>query len=79
MLNVIDDFNREELAIEIDFSLSSLREIRTLEQIISWRGKPRVIRCDNGPESLSHALQAWAEKYDFKLEYIQPGNPQQNA
>ena len=45
LLNVIDDFNREALAIEIDFSLSSLRVIRTLEQIISWRGKSRVIRC----------------------------------
>ena len=47
LLNVIDDFNREALGIEIDFSLSSLRVIRALEQIISWRGKPKVIRCDN--------------------------------
>ena len=79
LLNVIDDFNREALAIEIDFSLSSLRVIRTLEQIISWRGKPKVIRCDNGPEYLSHAQQDWAEKYHIKLEYIQAGNPQQNG
>jgi len=79
LLNVIDDFNREALAIEIDFSLSSLRVIRTLEQIISWRGKPRVIRSDNGPEYLSHSLQTWAEKHLIKLEYIQQDNPQQNA
>lgn len=79
LLNVIDDFNREALGIEIDFSLSALRVIRALEQIISWRGKPRVIRCDNGPEYLSYNLKTWAEKHQIKIEYIQPGNPQQNA
>ena len=79
LLNVIDDFNREALGIEIDFSLSSLRVIRALEQIISWRGKPKVIRCDNGPEYISSALQTWAENNHIKIEYIQPGNPQQNA
>jgi len=79
LLNVIDDFNREALGIEIDFSLSSLRVIRELEQIISWRGKPKVIRCDNGPEYISSALQTWAENSQIKIEYIQPGNPQQNA
>ena len=79
LLNVIDDFNREALGIEIDFSLSSLRVIRALEQIISWRGKPKAIRCDNGPEYISYALQTWAESKHIKIEYIQPGNPQQNA
>ena len=79
LLNVIDDFNREALAIEIDFSLSSLRVIRALEQIINWRGKPKIIRCDNGPEYISSALQTWAENNHIKIEYIQPGNPQQNA
>ena len=79
LLNVIDDFNREALGIEIDFSLSSLRVIRALEQIISWRGRPKVIRCDNGPEYISSALQTWAESKHIKIEYIQPGNPQQNA
>ena len=47
LLNVIDDFNREALGIEVDFSLPSERVIRTLEQIIDWRGKPVAIRCDN--------------------------------
>jgi putative transposase len=79
LLNVIDDFNREALAIEIDFSLSSLRVIRALEQIINWRGKPKIIRCDNGPEYISSALQTWAESNHIRIEYIQPGNPQQNA
>jgi putative transposase len=47
LLNVIDDFNREALGIEIDFSLPAERVIRALEQIIEWRGKPAAIRCDN--------------------------------
>ena len=54
LLNVIDDFNREGLAIEVDFSLPAQRVIRTLDQIIEWRGKPKQIRCDNGPEYVSH-------------------------
>ena len=60
--NVIDDFNREGLAIEVDLSLPALRVIRALDQIIEWRGKPKAIRCDNGPEYISHALAAWAKK-----------------
>jgi len=47
LLNVIDDFNREALGIEVDFSLPSERLIRTLDQVIKWRGSSKVIRCDN--------------------------------
>jgi len=79
LFNVIDDFNREGLAIEADFSLPSERVIRVLEQGMEWRGKPKAIRCDNGPEYVSHRLQAWAEKNGIRLDYIQPGKPQQNA
>lgn len=79
LFNVIDDFNREGLAIDVDFSLPSERVIRSLDQIIEWRGKPKAIRCDNGPEYISHKLQAWADKHTILLDYIQPGNPQQNA
>ena len=50
-----------------------------LKQIISWRGRPQVIRCDNGPEYISSAIQNWASEWGIRLEYIQPGNPQQNA
>jgi putative transposase len=78
-LNVIDGFNREALGIEADFSLPAERLIRALEQIIRWRGKPNVIRCDNGPENVSDAVQTWASKHGTRLEYIQPGQPQQNA
>lgn len=79
LFNVIDDFNREALGIDVDFSLPSERVIRSLEQIIAWRGAPGVIRCDNGPEYISAALQNWANKCGIRIEYIQPGNPQQNA
>jgi putative transposase len=79
LFNVIDDFNREALGIDVDFSLPAERVIRSLEQIIVWRGRPAVIRCDNGPEYVSSALQTWAQARAIHLEYIQPGQPQQNA
>lgn len=79
LLNVIDDFNREGLGIEVDFSLPAERVIRVLKQIIEWRGQPQVLRCDNGPEYISTALRTWAEERGIRLEYIQPGKPQQNA
>ena len=79
LFNVIDDFNREGLGIEVDFLLPAERVIRALEQIIEWRGKPQALRCDNGPEYVSAALQAWAERRQIRLDYIQPGKPQQNA
>lgn len=77
--NVIDDFNREGLAIEVDFSLPAARVVRTLNQIIEWRGQPRAIRCDNGPDYVGHQVMAWARKRSIELQYIQPGKPQQNA
>ncbi len=79
LLNVIDDFNREALGIEIDFSLPAERVIRALRQIIAWRGTPKVIRCDNGPEYISTTIKRWADDGGIKLQYIQPGKPQQNA
>ena len=77
--NVLDDFNREGLGIDVDLSLPSERVKRALDQIIEWRGKPRMIRCDNGPEYISGVLQNWAKKHGITLLFIQPGQPQQNA
>lgn len=79
LFNVIDDFNREGLGIEVDFSLPAERVIRSLEWIIEWRGEPDAIRCDNGPEYISGQLMAWAKERGIAIEYIQPGKPQQNA
>ena len=78
-LNVLDDFNREGLGIEVDFSLPAERVVRSLNRIIEWRGKPEVIRVDNGPEYVSGKLMTWAEKQGGRIEYIQPDKPQQNA
>ena len=78
-LNVLDDFNREGLCIEVDFSLPAERVVRSLNQILECRGKPQTIRVDNGPEYVSGKLMAWAEKRNVRLAYIQPGKPQQNA
>ena len=47
LLNVLDDFNREGLGIEVDFSLPAERVTRSLDRIIEWRGKPDIIRVDN--------------------------------
>ena len=78
-LNVLDDFNREGLCIEVDLSLPAERVVRALNQIIEWRGKPKAIRIDNGPEYVSGKLMEWAETQSVRLEYIQPGKPQQTA
>lgn len=67
------------LAIDIDFSLPADRVVRSLDQIIEWRGKPVSIRSDNGPEYISGTLKSWAERHAIRLDFIQPGNPQQNA
>ena len=79
LFNVLDDFNRESLAIEVDTSLPSLRIIRVLNRIIAQRGKPANLRSDNGPEFISHHLQQWCEDNEITLQYIQPGKPTQNA
>ena len=52
---------------------------RALEQIIEWRGKPTAIRCDNGPELISHQFVDWCKGNDVEIKYIQPGKPNQNA
>jgi len=78
-LNVIDDFNREALWIEVDTSLPAERVVRVLEQLLFWRGKPNSIRMDNGPELISQRLAEWAQKQQIELAHIQPGKPAQNA
>ncbi len=72
LLNVLDDFNREGLGIEVDFSLPAERVIRTLNRIIEWRGKPTSIRVDNGPEYINGKLLAWAEKHHISIRRENP-------
>lgn len=77
--NVVDDCNREVLAIEIDHSLPADRVIRVLDSVARRRGYPRQVRSDNGPEFISLALAQWAEDHVVHLEFIKPSKPVQNA
>lgn len=77
--NVLDDFNRESLAIETDTSLPSRRLVRVFEQFKAERGLPGILRTDNGPEFLGEAFTDWCRYNGILLDYIQPGKPNQNA
>ncbi|EKN4199874.1 IS3 family transposase, partial [Yersinia ruckeri] len=77
--NVVDDFNREALAIEIDLNIPAQRVVRVLDRIVANRGYPLKMRMDNGPELISLVLAQWAEEHDVMLEFIKPGKPTQNA
>jgi len=77
--NVLDDFNRESLTIEIDSSLPSARVIRSLEIIGSERGFPKYIRSDNGPEFISRSFRKFCCEHRIRHRRIEPGKPQQNS
>src|SRR5882672_11612385 len=78
-LNIIDDFSRECVAIEVDISLGGERVVRVLERLNEQRGLPERIVMDNGPEFTSKALDAWAHAAGVKLHFIRPGKPTENA
>jgi putative transposase len=77
--NVLDDFNRELLAIEIDTSLPGERLVRVFEQLRDSRGLPDMLRTDNGPEFLGERFSGWCEEHGIFIDYIEPGKPNQNA
>lgn len=78
-LNVIDEGVRECLDIEIDTSLPASRVVRVLERISEWRGLPKQLRLDNGPELISSKLAEWCKRNNVEMLHIQPGKPNQNA
>jgi putative transposase len=77
-LNIIDDYNREALDIVVDYSIPGEQVVRTLEQLIEWRGKPEFIRTDNGPEFRHHFEQFCADHGITPIK-TQPGKPSQNG
>lgn len=79
LLNIVDDFNREVLHIEVDTSLPTLRLIRCLEMLDELRGLPKMIRVDNGPEFISALFDQWCKERNIILVFIQPGKPMQNG
>jgi len=78
ILCIVDDFSRECLATVVDTSLSGVRVVRELEQLIRERGKPKIIVSDNGTELTSVAVLRWVPGR-VTWHYIEPGKPVQNA
>lgn len=81
-INVVDDFNREALTIEIDLNVPAQHVVRVLERIVTNRGYPRL-PAENadeyGLELVSLVLAQWAEEHGVIMEFIKPGEPTQNA
>jgi putative transposase len=78
-LNIVDDFTRECVAIEVDRSLPGLRVTRVLDRLAAAVGLPRTIVVDNGPEFAGRTLDAWAYARGVTLRFIRPGKPIENA
>jgi len=79
MLNVIDEFTRECLAIRVARRLRSTDVIDVLSDLFILRGIPGHVRSDNGPEFIAEAVQAWIAAVGAKTAYIAPGSPWENG
>jgi putative transposase len=79
ILNVVDDYTREALWMEVSTSISGQHVTRVLDRLIELRGKPKNLLTDNGPEFAGTALDAWTYERKINHQFIQPGKPNQNA
>lgn len=77
--NIIDDYNREALAIEVGLSFPANRVVQVLNQLEELIGLPRKIRVDNGPEFIARTFTEWCTNKEIIIQYIQPGKPMQNG
>jgi putative transposase len=78
LLNVVDEFTRESLAMHVAHSITADQTVTVLEQITAARGAPEHVRCDNGPEMTAHALRDWCRFASTATSFIDPGSPWQN-
>ena len=79
MLNIIDEFTRECLAIRIDRKLNSTDVIDVLSDLFILRGVPGHVRSDNGPEFIAKAVREWIAAVGAKTAFIEPGSPWENG
>jgi putative transposase len=79
MLTVADDFSHECVTIAADFGIGGEYVTRLLDQAARFRGYPRAVRTDNGPEFVSRAFLGWLERHGIEHILVQPGRPMQNG
>ena len=79
LLNVVDDFTRECLAIEVGRSLTGKSVVRVLDAIAADRGYPEVAVSDDGPKFCCRTVDEWAHLHGVRLQFIRPGKPVDNA
>ena len=77
--NVIDEFTREHLGFRVDRSLAAKDVLEMLDVLVCERGAPKILRMDNGPEFISHALAGWASEHDTVQAFAPPGQPWHNG
>jgi putative transposase len=78
LLNVVDEFTRESLAMLVARNIDGDTAVGVLEALAAERGAPELLRCDNGPEMTGHALRDWCELSKAGTAFIEPGSPWQN-
>ena len=78
-LNVIDDYNRQAIAVEVAHSMPATTVTRLMDRIIEEHGKPSRFRTDNGPEFISKEFREWCASREIEIHFIQPGRPMQNG
>ena len=79
MLNIIDEYTRECLAIRVERKITASEVIDTLAELFITRGIPQFIRSDNGPEFVADILRQWLKDLGVQTAFIEPGSPWENG
>jgi putative transposase len=79
LLNVIDEYSREALAIDVERSIDADGVVACLERLVTERGAPAYVRFDHGPEFIAYAVADWCRFNGTDTVFIDPGSPWQNA